>query len=93
MPAFIVTLATMLIYRSLAQYFCQHIDKALIGGGKGRCLGIIFGAMSYTVIDKIIVALKMDPLINDAIKGVILIIVILIQFAGPQIKGMLQKKQ
>ena len=40
-----------------------------------------------------IVALKMDSLINDAIKGVILIIVILIQFAGPQIKGMLQKKQ
>ena len=64
-----------------------------MSGGKGRCLGIIFGAMSYTVIDKIIVALKMDSLINDAIKGVILIIVILIQFAGPQIKGMLQKKQ
>lgn len=33
MPAFIVTLATMLIYRSFAQYFCQHVDKALIGGG------------------------------------------------------------
>ena len=26
MPAFIVTLATMLIYRSFAQYFCQNID-------------------------------------------------------------------
>jgi ribose transport system permease protein len=33
MPAFIVTLATMLIYRSIAQYICQHVDKALIGGG------------------------------------------------------------
>ena len=33
MPAFIVTLATMLIYRSFAQYFCQHLDRALIGGG------------------------------------------------------------
>ena len=33
MPAFIVTLATMLIYRSFAQYFCQHVNKALIGGG------------------------------------------------------------
>lgn len=213
MPAFIVTLATMLIYRSLAQYFCQHIPKDLIGGGssvykmtsslssyqtlygfgngkiatvpivgiilivmmvlftyittstkfgkkiyaigsnskgavmagvnvelmtvlvfviagalvgaaaylwiamnasadpattgnsyemyaiasvvlggismsggKGRCLGILFGAMSYTVIDKIIVALKMDSLINDAIKGVILILVILIQMVGPRIK-------
>lgn len=213
MPAFIVTLATMLIYRSFAQYFCQRIDKALIGGGssvykmasdkgmyqafynfgngkiasvplvgiillfmtalfvylttstkygkkiyavgsnqkgaamsgintslvkisaftiagilvglgsflwigmnasadpattgnsyemyaiaavvlggismsggKGKCLGVLFGAMSYTIIDKIIVALKMDSLINDAIKGIILILVILIQVAGPQIK-------
>ena len=33
MPAFIVTLATMLIYRSFSQYFCQRIDKALLGGG------------------------------------------------------------
>ncbi len=33
MPAFIVTLATMLIYRSFAQYFCQHVDKVLIGNG------------------------------------------------------------
>ncbi len=45
------------------------------------------GAMSYTVIDKIIVALKMDSLINDAIKGVILILVILIQVAGPRLKA------
>ena len=62
-----------------------------MSGGKGRCLGIIFGAMSYTIIDKIIVALKMDSLINDAIKGVILILVILIQIAGPQIKQKLKK--
>lgn len=214
MPAFIVTLATMLMYRSFAQYFCQHVDKALIGngssvykmandksfyqlfynmgngkvasipyvgivlilltvlfvflttstkygkkvyavgsnlkgarmaginvavmkisvfvicgaltgvaaflwiamnasadpattgtsyemyaiaavvlggismsGGKGKCLGILFGAMSYTVIDKIIVSLKMDSLINNAIKGMILLIVIMIQVAGPKIRG------
>lgn len=158
MPAFIVTLATMLIYCSLAQYLCQHLPKDLIGGGssvykmdtglaayqpfygfgngkfatlplvglgaflwiamnggadpattgnsyemyaiasvvlggismaggRGRCLGVLFGAMSYTVIDKIIVALKMDSLINDAIKGVILILVILIQVAGPRLKA------
>ncbi len=214
MPAFIVTLATMLIYRSFSQYFCQRLDKALIGGGssvykmsrdiasyqglydfgnskvatiptvgvvlvlmtivfvyltlctkygkkvyaigsnengakmaginvnlvktsvfvitgilvglaaflwiamngscdpattgnsyemyaiaavvlggismsggKGRVLGIFFGALSYTVIDKIIVALKMDSLINDAIKGIILIIVIMIQIIGPQLKN------
>lgn len=214
MPAFIVTLATMLMYRSFAQYFCQHVDKALIGngssvykmandkssyqmfynmgngkaasvpyvgivlilltvlfvflsastkfgkkvyavgsnsrgarmagisvaamkisvfvicgalvgvaaflwiamnasadpattgtsyemyaiaavvlggismsGGKGRCLGILFGAMSYTVIDKIIVSLKMDSLINNAVNGMILLIVIMIQVAGPKIRG------
>lgn len=57
-----------------------------MSGGKGRCLGILFGAMSYTVIDKIIVALKMDSLINDAIKGAILVAVILIQVAGPKLK-------
>ncbi len=57
-----------------------------MSGGKGKCLGILFGAMSYTVIDKIIIALKMDSLINDTIKGVILIVVILIQIAGPAIK-------
>lgn len=64
-----------------------------MSGGKGRCLGILFGAMSYTVIDKIIVALKMDSLINDAIKGVILILVILIQMAGPRIKEKLARRK
>ena len=57
-----------------------------MSGGKGKVLGIVFGAMSYTIIDKVIVALKMDSLINDAIKGVILIVVILIQVAGPKLK-------
>lgn len=218
MPAFIVTLATMLIYRSLSQYFCQHMDKALIGGGssvykmdmtkpafqslfafgngkvatvpnvglvmlvmtalfvylsqwtkygkkiyaigsnsraatmggihvrvmkisafticgiltglgaflwiamngsadpattgnsyemyaiasvvlggiamsggRGKMLGVLFGAMSYTIVDKIIVALKMDSLINNAIKGLILILVILVQVAGPQLRARFRK--
>ena len=60
-----------------------------MSGGKGRCLGVLFGAMSYTIIDKIIVALKMDSLINDAIKGIILIVVILIQLAGPKVKELI----
>ena len=218
MPAFIVTLATMLIYRSFAQYICQHVDKFLIGGGssvykmansqssyqtlynfgngkissvpivgvililmtfvfvyittstkygkkvyavgsnlkgahmagintaavkisvfviagglvglaaflwiamnasadpattgnsyemyaiaaavlggismsggKGKCLGILFGAMSYTIIDKIIISLKMDSLINNAIKGIILLLVIMVQIVGPQIKQRMKK--
>ena len=213
MPAFIVTLATMLIYRSFAQYFCQHVDKTWIGGGssvykmasnqeayqtfynfgngkfftipvvgviliimtllfvyvttstkygkkvyaagsnlkgakmagintvavkisvfviagmlvgisaflwiamnasadpattgnsyemyaiaavvlggismsggKGKCLGILFGAMSYTIIDKIIVSLKMDSLINNAIKGILLLAVIMIQILEPKVR-------
>ena len=57
-----------------------------MSGGKGKCLGILFGSLSYTVIDKIIIALKMNSLINDAVKGIILLVVILIQVAGPQIK-------
>lgn len=60
-----------------------------MSGGKGKCLGIFFGALSYTIIDKIIVALKMDSLINNAVKGIILILVIMIQIVGPQIKSRL----
>ncbi len=57
-----------------------------MSGGHGRMLGVLFGALSYDVIDKIIIALKMDALINNTIKGIILIIVIMIQVAGPQLK-------
>ncbi|MBT1166371.1 ABC transporter permease [Bifidobacterium simiarum] len=56
-------------------------------GGKGRCIGILFGAMSYTIIDKIIVVLKMDSLINDEVKGILLILVIVVQIMVPKIRG------
>ena len=52
-----------------------------------------FGAMSYTIIDKIIVSLKMDSLINNAIKGIILLIVIMVQIVGPQIKQKFKKTE
>lgn len=58
-----------------------------MAGGRGKVVGILFGAMSYTVIDKIIIALKMDSLINNAIKGVILILVIFIQYIGQMRKN------
>ncbi|MBU5342126.1 ABC transporter permease [Caldifermentibacillus hisashii] len=57
-----------------------------MSGGRGKCIGILFGAMSYTVIDKIIVALAVDSLINDTIKGVILIVAMLMQTLSPIIK-------
>jgi ribose transport system permease protein len=54
-----------------------------MSGGKGKFLGIFFGALSYTVIDKIIASVKVDSLINDAIKGTILLVAILAQSTGP----------
>ena len=57
-----------------------------MAGGRGKCVGILFGVMSYTVIDKIIVALKMNTLLNDTVKGAILIVAIIIQTMSPVIK-------
>ena len=79
-------------------YEMYAIAAAVLGGismsgGKGKCLGILFGAMSYTIIDKIIVSLKMDSLINNAIKGIILLIVIMVQIVGPQIKQKFKKAE
>lgn len=73
-------------------YEMYAIASAVLGGismsgGSGKTFGILFGALSYTVIDKIIVALKMDSLVNDAIKGIILLLVILIQMIGPRIRN------
>ena len=62
-----------------------------MSGGRGKMLGVLFGAVSYTIVDKIIVALKMDSLINNAIKGIILILVIFVQVAGPQIRDKFRK--
>ncbi len=58
-----------------------------MAGGKGRSIGVLFGVMSYTIIDKIIVALKMDTKLNDAVKGAILIVAILVQTMGPIIRA------
>lgn len=58
-----------------------------MAGGRGTFLGVLFGTLSYDVIDKIIIALKMDSLINNSIKGVILILVILIQISAPEIRA------
>lgn len=44
-----------------------------MAGGKGKISGIIFGTMSFTLIDKIITALGMNALLNDSVKGLILL--------------------
>ena len=62
-----------------------------MSGGKGKLLGVFFGAMSYAIIDKIIASLGLDALINDTIKGTILILAVLIQIIIPQIKNKANK--
>jgi ribose transport system permease protein len=50
-----------------------------MSGGKGKIIGIIFGTMSFTIIDKIITALGMNALLNDSVKGIILLIAVGLQ--------------
>jgi len=50
-----------------------------MSGGKGRIAGIIFGTMAFTIIDKIITALGMNALLNDTVKGLILLIAVGLQ--------------
>ena len=58
-----------------------------MAGGKGKLLGVLFGAMSYTIIDKIISSLGLDALINDTIKGSILLLAVFVQIVIPQIRA------
>ena len=62
-----------------------------MSGGKGKILGIAFGAMSYTIIDKIIASLGFDALINDTIKGSILLLAVMVQIFVPMIRQNLRK--
>ncbi len=50
-----------------------------MSGGSGSILGIIFGTMSFTLIDKIITALGMNALLNDSVKGAILLAAVAFQ--------------
>ena len=64
-----------------------------MSGGKGKILGIAFGAMSYTIIDKIIASLGFDALINDTIKGTILLLAVMVQIFVPMIRQNIRKKK
>lgn len=57
-----------------------------MAGGRGEILGVIFGALSYTAISFIITSLGLSVDIQDTFQGLVLIVVILIQTAGPAIK-------
>lgn len=64
-----------------------------MSGGKGLLLGAMFGAMSYTIIDKIIASLGFDALINDTIKGSILLVAVFVQILVPMLKGRMKKSE
>lgn len=58
-----------------------------MSGGRGKLLGVLFGALSYTTINFIIVSIpSLSVDIQDTFQGLVLIVVILIQTAGPVIK-------
>ena len=58
-----------------------------MAGGRGNMLGVIFGALSYTAINFIIVSIPgLSVDIQDTFQGLVLIVVILIQTAGPAIR-------
>lgn len=62
-----------------------------MAGGRGNMLGIIFGALSYTTINFIIVSIpSLSVDIQDTFQGLILILVILIQTLGPVIRESIQ---
>ena len=57
-----------------------------LSGGKGKMAGIIFGTIAFTLIDKIITALGMNALLNDSVKGIILLIAVGIQMVRKRSK-------
>ena len=76
--------------RMSTQEGCYFLEKPR--GGKGKLLGVLFGAMSYTIIDKIIASLQVDALINDTIKGSILLVAVIIQLVVPMIRSRVKTK-
>ena len=58
-----------------------------MAGGRGKILGVFFGALSYTTINFIIVSIpSLSPDIQNTFQGLVLIAVIFVQTVGPVIK-------
>lgn len=63
-----------------------------MAGGRGKILGVFFGALSYTTINFIIVSIpQLSTDIQDTFQGIVLILVIFIQTSGPIIKDKIMK--
>lgn len=58
-----------------------------MSGGRGNMLGVLFGALSYTTINFIIVSIpSLSADIQNTFQGLVLILVIMVQTVGPVIK-------
>lgn len=65
-----------------------------MAGGRGKLLGVFFGALSYTTINFIIVSIPaLSTDIQDTFQGIVLIAVIFIQTVGPVIKNKLKSRK
>lgn len=63
----------------------------VMAGGRGNMMGVLFGVLSYATIDFIIVSIPaLSADIQDTFQGLVLILVILVQTAGPAIKEKFQ---
>ena len=50
-----------------------------MAGGSGNIIGVLFGALAFQTIDKIIAALHLNANLNDTIKGIILLAAVVFQ--------------
>ena len=73
-----------MLFRSIAAVVLGGVNMA---GGRGKILGVFFGALSYTAINFIIVSIpSLSPDIQNTFQGLVLIVVILIQTVSPIVK-------
>ncbi len=63
-----------------------------MSGGKGKLQGVIFGTLSYTTINFIIVSIpELSVDIQDTFQGLVLILVILVQSVAPAVRSRIQR--
>lgn len=65
-----------------------------MAGGRGNMLGVLFGALSYATVVFIIVSIPaLGADIQNAFQGLVLILVILVQTAGPSIRERFRRRR
>ena len=60
------------------------IGGIAMSGGKGKMIGIIFGVITFTVVDNIIMVAALNPLLNNAFNGIIVLSAVLVQRFQPK---------